>query len=269
MEAAVRSYLSITKNMFQTAIAWRFHFFMMAFSNIVYLIFLYFLWDAIFESSGSDRLNGMSFEQVFVYMALVSSVVVLFKTYSEWEMSNRIIDGNIIMDLIKPLDLQSMNFFRSIGIVLFNLVTITLPVMLIVYAKWGDQLNGGAALGWFALSAVLAYGISYLFDFIVGVIAFYTESIWGISIAKETVILFFAGAVVPLQFFPEGMQTVLAWLPFQAIYHTPLQILTNLELSRAALLQSVGVQAIWVVVLLVASRLFYNRSLKTVTVNGG
>ncbi len=110
--------------MFQTAIAWRFHFFMMSFSNIVYLVFLYFLWDAIFENSSTGYIKGQTFEQVFVYMAIVSSVVVLFKTWTEWEMSSKIINGNIIMDLLKPLDLQLQYLFRSAGTVLFNGITL-------------------------------------------------------------------------------------------------------------------------------------------------
>ncbi len=265
----MRKYLAITKNMFQTTIAWRFHFFMTSFSNIVFLVFLYFLWSAIFESAGTETIKGQTFDQVFVYMAIVSSVVVLFKTYTEWEISNKIIDGNIIMDLIKPLDLQMQYFARSLGAVLFNGITITLPVMIVVYIVWGEFVNGGVALLWFTLSALLAYGISFLFDYITGVISFYTESIWGISIVKETTILFFAGAVVPLTFFPERMQTVLAFLPFQAIYHTPITILTNTSIATTEIVQMLAVQLFWVTILIIASRLFYNRSLKTVTVNGG
>lgn len=264
----MRKYLAITKNMFQTAIAWRFHFFMTSFSNIVFLVFLYFLWGAIFESSETGVIRGQTFEQVFIYMAIVSSVVVLFKTYTEWEISNKIIDGNIIMHLIKPMDIQLHYFFQGFGIVLFNLITITVPVMIVLYLVWGDHLNGGTALLWFALSALLAYLISFLFDFITGVVSFYTESIWGISIAKETIVLFFAGAVVPMSFFPESVQKVLAYLPFQAIYHTPISLLTG-DHAVGEILSSLGVQLLWVIVLGVISRLFYNRSLKTVTVNGG
>lgn len=265
----MKKYLSITKNMFQTAIAWRFHFFMMSIANIVYLIFLYFLWNAIFDSATTEKLNGMTFVEVFIYMALVSSVVVLFKTWTEWEMSSRILNGNIIMDLLKPLDLQATYFFRSIGGVLFNTITITLPVMIVLYFIWGGQLNSGAYFLWFVFSVILAYIISYLIDFITGVVSFYTESIWGVSIAKETVILFLAGAVVPIQFFPESMQRVLYFLPFQAIYYTPISFLTNKEINSLTIGKSLLIQVGWIIVLVVISRVFYNKALKTVTVNGG
>ncbi len=141
--------------------------------------------------------------------------------------------------------------------------------MIVVYLIWGDHLNSGAALLWFAVSAVLAYLISYLIDFLTGVVSFYTESIWGISVAKETVVLFFAGAVVPLGFFPEAMQKVLIYLPFQAVYHTPISILTDTAISTGEIVQSIGIQSLWLLIFVVISRLFYNRSLKTVTVNGG
>lgn len=255
--------------MFQTALAWRFHFFMMSFANIVYLIFLYYLWRAIFDSSPEEKLNGMTFIQVFIYMALVSSVVVLFKTWTEWEMSERIINGNIIMDLIKPLDFQVKYFFKSLGAAIFNGITITLPVLIALYFFWGEHINGGVLFLWFILSGILAYLISYFFDFTTGVISFYTESIWGVSIAKETIVLFLAGAVVPIQFFPETVQKILALLPFQAIYYTPISILTNREITNVAIVKSIAVQIGWIIALGVLSRLFYNRAIKTVTVNGG
>jgi ABC-type uncharacterized transport system permease subunit len=83
------------------------------------------------------------------------------------------------------------------------------------------------------------------------------------------VIMVLSGMLVPLQFFPEGIRHVLEYLPFQAIYHTPLSLITDPTLGAADYIRMVGIQALWVALLVGASRLFYSQAIKAVTINGG
>jgi ABC-2 type transport system permease protein len=62
---------------------------------------------------------------------------------------------------------------------------------------------------------------------------------------------------------------VIRVLPFQAIYYTPLAILTDPALSTAAYLSMLLVQAFWVAVLFGLSRVLFLRARRTITVNGG
>jgi len=90
----------------------------------------------------------------------------------------------------------------------------------------------------------------------IGLSSFYTESIWGISITKDVVVAALSGALVPINFFPDAIKAVLQVLPFQAIYNTPLQIITSASLTPTDYLRMLAVQLFWVVVLFGASRLF-------------
>jgi len=103
----------------------------------------------------------------------------------------------------------------------------------------------------------------------VGLTAFYTESIWGISAAKDTIISALSGALIPLAFFPEAAQNVLKILPFQAIYNAPLQILTSSTLEPLGYLQLLAVQVFWVIVLYLLSRLYFRQAINKLVVNGG
>jgi ABC-2 type transport system permease protein len=99
--------------------------------------------------------------------------------------------------------------------------------------------------------------------------AFYTESGWGLSMTKEIILTVFSGALIPLQFFPEGIQKVLLWLPFQAIYHTPLMMVTKPQLSLETFSRMLFVQLAWVVILFALTRLFYNQAIKVLRISGG
>ena len=78
-----------------------------------------------------------------------------------------------------------------------------------------------------------------------------------------------SGALIPLQFFPGVIGKAMMWLPFQAIYHTPLMMVTVPDQPVEVLLSMLGVQAVWVVVLFAASRLFYIQAVKVLRVSGG
>jgi ABC-2 type transport system permease protein len=115
----------------------------------------------------------------------------------------------------------------------------------------------------------LAFLISFCFDYAVGLTGFYTESIWGLVTVKETLILALSGALIPIQFFPEGLQNLLRWLPFSAIYHTPLMMITQPDQGIGPLLERLAFQFFWVGTLFVFTRLFYNRAIKVLRVAGG
>ncbi|MDE6687673.1 MAG: ABC-2 family transporter protein, partial [Lachnospiraceae bacterium] len=116
---------------------------------------------------------------------------------------------------------------------------------------------------------VMAVIINYSIDFIVGTICLYTESIWGINIMKQVIVLLLSGATIPLAFFPEPFKTVASYLPFQSIYNTPLMILLGGGTGTEAVFEALGIQLFWCVALLACSSLFWKLSLRRITVNGG
>lgn len=123
----------------------------------------------------------------------------------------------------------------------------------------------GINMLYFAVSVVMAVMINYSVDFIVGTICLYTESIWGVNIMKQVVVLLLSGATVPIAFFPEPLKTVVFYLPFQSIYNAPLTLLLN----SGQVLETLGIQLFWCAFMTIISRLFWRVSLRQITVNGG
>ncbi len=263
----MKSYLAFVKCSFLSGLVWRAHFIVTLVSNLTYIVILYFLWRSIYGSS--QTLNGMTFNQVFVYMTVASSIFVLFKAWLDWDISRQIINGMITTRLTKPLDYQLMMLADAFGMVLNNVVLITVPSLVVLFVVFRASIPLGWNVLFFCLSLPMACLVSLLIDYTVGVTAFYTESLWGVSTTKEIVVLVLSGGLVPLRFFPEAMRSVLAYLPFQAIYNTPASILTDTTLSIKDYVPMLGIQVVWVALLLVVSRLFFAQAVKVVTINGG
>lgn len=261
----MRKYWFILRAGFMSILAYRANIFLNSFSNVAYIVLIYFLWKAIYRDAG-PVINGLSFEQAFLYLAFASTVFNIFKTWTEWVISSQIISGNILKDLTKPLNFQFKTFFESTSRSVFNAVLIGLPVVMVTVFVSDAFIR--EQLLYALVSLILAYIINFQLDFIVGITAFYTHSIWGISLTKETLVLMLSGAIVPMAFFPESMSALLMYTPFPYIYHAPLSMLTE-RVSDSSVLQVIFRQIGWISVIYAVCEIYYGRALKQVTVNGG
>lgn len=263
----MRSYLPIARATYMVGIVYRFGFLFTIFGNIVYLGVAYYLWKSIYRHS--DTIRGLTFNETFIYVALGSAIFILLKTYADWFIHYEIREGLIANYLTKPLDFQVYNLFANLGSLLMNLTAVTLPTALVMIFVFRVKIAFGTGIFLFPISLLLAFLISFSIDYFVGLLGFYSESVWGFSTTKEIVVTVFSGALIPLQFFPEAIQKVLFWLPFQAIYHSPLMMITRPNQGLDVFLPMMLVQIFWALALFVLARIFYNQAIKVLRIAGG
>jgi ABC-2 type transport system permease protein len=248
-------------------LVYRFGFFFTIAGNIVYLGVAYFLWKSIYGTT--KVINGLTFNQTFLYVGLGSAIFILLKTYADWFIHYEIREGIIANYLTKPIDYQVYNLFANLGSLSMNLMAITVPTAIMLGIVFQVRVPPGPGLIFFPFSLLLAFLISFSLDYFVGITAFYSESVWGLSITKEVIVTVFSGALIPLQFFPPQLQQILYYLPFQAIYHTPLMMVTKPNQGLDVFLPMMAIQIFWAAVLFLGARLFYNQAVKVLRIAGG
>ena len=263
----MRKYLAIVRGTYMVGMIYRLGFIFTIVGNVIYLGVAYYLWKSIYHNSVT--LRGLTFDQTFLYVGLGSAVFILLKTYTDWFMNSEIRDGSIAMYLTKPVDIGTYFLSASLGALLLNITIVTLPTVLLLLFVFKVHVTLGIGLFLFPFSLLLAFFISFFMDYFVGLVCFYSESVWGLSSTKEIIVTLLSGALIPLQFFPAGLQKVLLWLPFQAIYHTPLTMITQADRGLDVFLPMILIQILWIALLFVATRLFYNQAIKTISVAGG
>ena len=265
----MKKYFTLTKAGILDVLVLRVGLFVSFFGNIIYLIIVYFLWKAIFNSSPNGIVNGMTFSDTMLYLVLAGSLVSVLEVYLVWQMGNMIQAGNIVLLLLKPIRFGAYMFFNNTGAVVVNFLVVFLPTAIIVYYVSGCGIPLGGNLLYFIPAFLLGFIINHLINMMIGTLCLYTQSAWGINIMKEVIIGLLSGASIPLAFFPDGIRGVVECLPFQSIYHTPLQILLHNDLSATTLGKMYATQFMWLVILLICATLFWKQSLKKITVNGG
>ena len=263
----MRTYLPVARATYMIGIVYRFGFLFTILGNIVYLGVAYYLWKSSYRYS--DTIRGLTFNETFLYVGLGSAIFILLKTYADWIIHYEIREGSIATYLTKPMDFQIYALFANLGSLLMNLTAISIPTALVMAFVFKVKVSLGIGLLLFPVSLLLAFLISFSIDYFIGLIGFYSESIWGFSTTKEIIVTVFSGALIPLQFFPDVIQKVLYWLPFQSIYHTPLMMITRPDQGLNVFMPMLLIQLFWAIVMFLLARLFYYQAIKVLRVAGG
>ena len=70
----LKKYLALTRVGMMEKLHYRLGTFVTLFGNLIYLVLIYFLWKAIYASSGSDVVNGMTLNDTLVYLVLATAL---------------------------------------------------------------------------------------------------------------------------------------------------------------------------------------------------
>ncbi len=266
---AIRRYVSQTRAGILESMTFRASLFISLIGNLIYMVVLYYLWQAIFASSESDTVNGMTFRDTFVYLTMAGAIFSTLEVYLVWKMGREIQSGEFALHFVRPTDYFLREFFYVLGNVVIQLALTLIPTFVVVgfLVEW--QIPLGINLLFFAISLLFSLLLNFCLDFIVGTMCMYTQAFWGINMVKEVIIMILSGATVPIAFFPMPYREIATFLPFQAMYNLPLEILISRDMGIDGYVRSIGIQILWVILLTLIGRLFFRRSSRIITVNGG
>ena len=265
----LKKYITLTRAGVIEALQFRMSFLIMVLGNLLYLTVTYYLWKAIYASVGNEVVNGMTFNDTLIYLVLATALYGFMELYLVWDIGRSIQSGKIVLELLKPMPYRRYLFWSCSGTFVTQFFFTFLPTFIVVTIVTHGAVPLGINLVWFALSVVLAVAVNFSIDFIIGTVCLYTESIWGINIMKQVVVLLLSGATIPLAFFPDKLRTVVNFLPFQSIYNAPLSLLLNPHPDMQTVCTTLGLQLFWAAALTLLSVAFWNRSVRQITVNGG
>jgi ABC-2 type transport system permease protein len=269
MSSLFRAYALVTRNSVMTSFTYRAHFIFQILGSLVGIIILWYLWHSIYSGSGQTTLRGMTFQQTFLYVALGTALFVLMRNWAEWFINGQIRSGDIVVHFFRPYDHMAWTFADNLGAMIGNLLTITIPSLAVIFLVFGMPWPDGVHLLLAIPAVIQAFLLSFLIDYFIGITAFWTESIWGISAGKDVLVLLLSGAMVPLPWFPDAVREVLLWLPFASLYNTPLSLFAGAHLDVATVLGRLGLQTVWLIVLFFGVRAYFGLAIRKLTVAGG
>lgn len=227
----------------------------------------YFLWKFVFQEQ--ESLAGFTMAEMTTYVIVARMLSSQFGGGINMEFAEWVYEGNIAVELLRPVSLFFTLFAKRVGefffFVLFKGIPITVLCTLLLK---GTPPHSAVNLLLFVVSVCISIGIMFFMEFFVGLCSFYTYGKWGLALTKSALLTILSGGIVPLALMPRWMGSFLDYMPFAGMVSVPVNIYLG-KYSLSESVQFIGIQIFWVVILWCAVRMFYGHVIKKVVVQGG
>ncbi len=185
-------------------------------------------------------------------------------------------NGNIAYELARPINIFTLFFSKTLAWRISNSFVRLIPIMMIntillpmtglteislVCTTWHN-------IGCFLISIVIAYVLSSLITVFLYSISLLLTVATNFIGFFNSIAMLLTGTIIPLNYFPTWMRTILEITPFKGIIDTPAMILTG-EYSLEKSYFSIIGQVLWCVLLLIINKLIIRISIKRLVIQGG
>lgn len=244
-----------------------------AFSTLVRflpIITQIFLWNAIFSGDTTTSLNGYTYPTMVSYYLLV----MVARAFSSMPgLANGIAvsvrDGSVRKYLLQPVDMLSYLFWHRVAHKMVYYIVATGPFAL-VFWLCRDYLPGWPeppVLAALIASLVMSFLIGFLIEALIGLISFWFLEVSSLIFIYMMMNYFLSGHMIPLEWIAEWIPWVY-YLPFRYLAYFPAAIVLG-KVPVESLPIELATQFAWIIVLLIANRVAFNRGVRRYGAFGG
>jgi ABC-2 type transport system permease protein len=219
--------------------------------------------------AGRPRVGGYDAADTLTYVWLVQALLMVAYLWGWNELAVRIMSGDVVVDLGRPLDLQGAWLAGDLGRAGYHTLFRGVPPFLLAELVFGLRLPTDP-LVWlaFPVSVALAAVVSFSVRFLANLCAFWLLDYRGILNVSSLLWTFLSGSVVPLAFLPAGPRAAVEALPFAAMLQVPIDVFLGKH-HGLGLLGALAFQLAWALALLGLGRLLLAAGVRRLVVQGG
>ena len=222
-------------------------------------------------NTGADSPITFSALADFIWMRQAFLALVML-----WSMDNDLLNliasGNMAYELARPLSLYSFWFARILAFRISRTVLRCLPIFIVAFllpGDWGFHLPSDInAFLLFVPSLVLAALLSTALSMLICVLTFASLNPQGARLAVGAASEFLMGAIIPIPFMPPLLQRITAFLPFRYTADFPFRVYSG-NISGAEAFNGLGIQAFWLLAVILIGIWGFRVSLKRLVIQGG
>lgn len=262
-----RLYVEVARLSFQRHLAYRAATLAGLFTNSVFGVLIASMYAGFYRSRAeSGAVAGYDLTEIFTYVWIGQSLIMVVYLWSWWEIATAIQTGDIVTDLMKPIDYYAFWLSRDLGRAVCHALTRMTPT-LVMGALLYDLVLPASAARWllFAASVVLAVVVSFAVRFMFNISAFWLVDVRGMHYVQYLVATFFSGMLVPIAFFPDWLRILTEFMPFRSIVMVPVDI----ALGHGSAARMLALQTFWAVALSVLAHAILRRAVRKLEVQGG
>lgn len=210
----------------------------------------------------------MSQRDVVAYIWLGQAFFAMFPLRSDSELAELILRGNVVYELLRPVDLYGFWYARSLASRIAPTLMRSVPMLAIASAAGWLFWPGPGSLAACIVSLAAAVLMSAALSMLMTVTLAWTVSARGINSIVMSVAYFLSGMVIPLPFFPDRIQPLLRALPFRGLIDTPFRLFTG-HIPASELPAVLAHQVLWTAALVLLGRWLLGRARRRLVIQGG
>jgi len=225
----------------------------------------YQLWKVTFAAAGTDVINGMTLHNTMWYL-MMAETIELSRPRLANTISENVKDGSIAYILNKPYSFLLYQFSTSLGETIFRAIANALlgSAMVLWLVGSPPTLNGWL----FAVFAVFGTWIlNFCISCLIGLSAFLVEDVSSFMLIYQKLVFILGGFMIPLNFYPQWLQSIAKALPFAAMIYGPSQLF--ISPTPELLVNILSTQLAWILALGLTLLVAYRRGVTYLTINGG
>ncbi len=248
--------------------AYRTHSLVSVFVGPVYFIVQYFIWTAVYGEG--EALGGMELTETIRYFGVSALIGYLTMDFADWNLQMLIRTGKFLTFTLRPMHHRFFALSQKLGHRVLGFFFEFLPCLLIFGLLFKVDIIP-QYFGWTLLSVALAFLMTFYVNYCLGMTAFYFVKANGIRVVYQLIDNIFSGALIPLSFFPDALQRIMMFLPFQYTNYIPAMVWTgssSIGSMGLTVPEAVMCQGIAAVITAVLSEVIYRASIKRFTAVG-
>jgi ABC-2 type transport system permease protein len=258
-------YLAFAAKAFSREATYRMEVFTNVGSLLVRLYLMKAVWTALYRQNAAPA--GVSLSAVLTYTTIALLMSLVLEIDGTRSIRDKIREGTIATDLMKPISLPLYFFSDGVGMTLLH-ATLIVPALVMSLFIVRIDVPSPLVLAGFALSFALGYLVNFTLNFLMNCVAFWTLESFAAQLMVRWISDLLGGQIVPLIFFPGVLQQIVLALPFAAVYSTPLLIYVG-TIPPSDYARALAVQLGWFIVFSAIGIVVWRAAQKRVVVQGG
>lgn len=223
------------------------------------------LWTALYAQNAAPP--DIPLHAMITYATVALLMGLILEIDGTRAIRERVREGTIATDLMKPISLPLYFFSDGFGQTVFHALLIVPSVLLALLLVHID-VPSPATLAVFAMSFALGYLVNFFLNFLMNVVAFWTLETFALQLMVRWASDLLGGQLLPLSFFPGALGTIVGALPFASIYWTPLRIYIG-QVAPTEIPGLLATQMGWLVLFAGVSAVVWRLAERRVVVQGG
>ena len=232
-----------------------------------------FLWGAIFSvgtDHAHDQINGYTYRNMVAYylLAMVGRAFSSMPGLSSG-IARDVRDGTVKKYLTQPIDMLGYLFWHRVAHKFVYYCVATGPFLLVFFLCRGyfDGWPDGVTIAAWVVSLVLGFLVGFLLESLIGLISFWFLEVSSLIFIYMMINYFLSGHMIPLDYLGQFGEWV-QYLPFKFLAYFPAATMLE-RFSHAELATQLGIELVWIAVLLFANRVAFARGVRRYGAFGG